>query len=462
MASALGSDTRMSEAEALMWRLERHDPRFRAVIAVIISLDRSPGIDTLRHRTDVLSRVLPRFRARVAPGPTPIATPIWEPDPDFDLDRHVETMAAPGAGTLDDVLAFAGPLVAEGLDLSRPLWHLTLVEGMAAGRAALVVRLHHTFTDGLGALKLAMVLFDLDPDAPVPDLPELDEPAPRSAPQRALDDVRHEAGVAANLVRWTVPAVRRMVRDAIVDPRAGAAATLGLARSVGRAVVPSSRPCSPLMTGRSTASVFASLSMGLDDTRDVGRAAGATVNDVFLSGVLAGLSHYHARHRLHPDVLRLGVPLSLRAAGDDSLRNQFFPARLLAPLQIADPFDRLRAVHDLVVRQRAEPALEAYGSLTAVAGRMPPAEVLVERALTSVDVMASNVVGSADPLFLAGARLLRMIPFGPRSGAGLNLTTVSYDGTLHVGVNIDPAATPDTDVLLECLAEAFSDPVIYA
>jgi hypothetical protein len=34
---------------------------------------------------------------------------------------------------------------------------------------------------------------------------------------------------------------------------------------------------------------------------------------------------------------------------------------------------------------------------------------------------------------------------------------LSYDGTLHVGVNLDPAATPDTDTVLDCLGNAFAD-----
>lgn len=452
----------MSDVEALMWRLERFDARLRTVITVVVSLERSPGLAAVRRRVEVMTRMLPRFRERVAPVPTGRACPRWEPDAEFDLDRHLRAVSAPGEGTLDDALALAGLLAADGLDPSRPLWQLHLVEGMAGGRAALVIRLHHTFTDGLGALRLAMVLFDLEAGAPAPELPGLDDPRPASTSERLTDDLVHEAGLLNGLARWAVPLLGALGRDAVVEPERAAASVLGMARSVARSVSPSVSPCSPVMTGRSTAATFGSLVLDLAEVRAVAGAAGATVNDVFLSAVIDGLRRYHVRHGSQPELLRLGMPVNLRATGDDSMRNQFFPARMLVPMQIDDPMDRLRAVHALVLEERAQPALRAYEPMVSVAARLGGVEAAIGKVLGSVDVMASNVVGSADPLYLAGSRVLRLVPFGPRSGSGLNLTTVSYDGSLHVGVNMDPAATPDTSTLMECLADAFAAAVIYA
>lgn len=452
----------MTDIEALMWRLDRFDARFRSVITVVVVLDRSPGLAALRRRVDVLTRALPRFRERVVPPVTGWATPSWQPDADFDLAWHVRQVVAGGEGTVDDVLEMAAPMASTGLDPSRPLWHMELVEGMAGGRAAVIVRLHHTFTDGLGAMKLAMVLFDLEAGATVPDLPPLEEVRTPSVAERLAGDVAHETGRVLGALRWAVPTLTGVARDTVADPEQRLAATVGLVRSVARVLTPSDRPASPVMTGRSTGAAFGALSADLEEVRAVAAAAGATVNDMFISAVIDGLRRYHARHASAPEHLRLGMPVNLRDAGDDSLRNQFFPARMMVPLQIQDPMDRLRAVHDLVLDQRRQPALRAYQPLAAAATRIEGSEALIGKVLTSVDVMASNVVGSADPLYLAGARVLRLIPFGPRGGSGLNLTTVSYDGSLHVGVNMDPAATPDTSTLMECLAEAFSESVIYA
>jgi len=81
----------------------------------------------------------------------------------------------------------------------------------------------------------------------------------------------------------------------------------------------------------------------------------------------------------------------------------------------------------------------------------------VARGLRAVDVVASNLPGPPVALFLAGARLDRMVPFGPREGAALNITLLSYLDGVHVGVNMDPAATPDTGTLLDCLAAGFEE-----
>lgn len=457
----------MSDAEALMWRLERHDARFRAVITIVATLERSPGLEALTHRADLLSRVLPCFRCRVAPPVGPWAPPRWETDEEFDVAHHVRVVGAPGEGTLDDVLAMAGPLSADGLDPARPLWQMILVEGMAGGRGALVVRLHHSFTDGLGALEVAAVLFDFSADAPVPTLPALAELRPRSARRRALDDLRHEVGRSVSLARRAVPVVGGLLRGAVVDPEHVASASTGMARSVARVVTPSTGARSPVMTGRSTHVELGHLDVALADVRDAARSAGATVNDVFVAAVLDGLRRYHAKHGSRPESLRVGMPISLRPdaspTGRPALGNHFFPTRMLAPLQIEDPLDRLRAVHALVAAERSQPALAAYDALAATVNRLSTgAAPVLAAAMASADVLASNVPGTEEPMYLAGARVLQLVPFGPRGGAGLNVTTVSYAGTLHVGVNMDPAATPDTATLMSCLADAFSEVVIYA
>jgi diacylglycerol O-acyltransferase len=78
-------------------------------------------------------------------------------------------------------------------------------------------------------------------------------------------------------------------------------------------------------------------------------------------------------------------------------------------------------------------------------------------ALPATDVIASGVPGSPDPLWLAGARVERLVAFGPRAGAGCNLTLLSHEGVVSVGVNVDPAATPDIDTLMACLRAGFDE-----
>ncbi|HET9690360.1 MAG TPA: wax ester/triacylglycerol synthase domain-containing protein [Acidimicrobiales bacterium] len=474
-----GVGERLSDAEALMWRLGATDARLRPTITVVAVLDSSPGVEAVAERAVALTRHAPRFAARVVPPLTSLAPPRLVPDDQFDLSAHVRVVAAPGAGTLDDVLALAGPMAADGLDPSRPLWQFTLVEGMAGGRAALVVRVHHALTDGVGALALAAVLFGAPADTPAgPGSagavgPGRAEGGLAAAVERLADDLAGEVAAGVRVLRRGAPLAAGLLRRAVGDPAgapAAAASVVATARSVVTAAGLDAAPCSPTMTARSASVVLGHLEVDLTAVRRAGAAAGgATVNDVFVFAVLEGFRRYHAKHGTRPAALRVAVPVNLRSRpgdrpdtdGDagDLGGNAFFPARVVLPLGHPDPATAMAAVHDAVAAARAEPAVGLTEPLAAAVARLPGGDALVARALGAVDVITSNVAGSPVPLELAGAQVQALIPFGPRSGAGCNVTTLSYAGTLHVGVNLDPAATPDTATLLDCLAGAFSDTV---
>ena len=82
---------------------------------------------------------LPMFRQRVVENPPP-APPRWEFDPDFDLTFHIHRMIAPPPGTFDYVLEMARQAEMADFDRARPLWEITLVEGLADGEAAHAVQ----------------------------------------------------------------------------------------------------------------------------------------------------------------------------------------------------------------------------------------------------------------------------------------------------------------------------------
>jgi diacylglycerol O-acyltransferase len=453
-------DARMSDTEALVWALEEQDPALRSTIGVVAFLDRSPGIDAVRARLERVTRLLPRFRARVAPAAITLA-PLWEPDPHFDLAFHVRHVQLPNLADPALVLRWSEPVIAEGLDRSRPLWQITLVEGWPDDRAALVLKLHHTFTDGLGAVKLLNLLFDLAPDAEEPaQLPALAVGEPRGSLLRLVDDVAGELRRSAALARRAVPLVADGVLAAVRAPEARAAATVDLARSLAHLAAPTVRPLSPVLTARSPRTRFEMLEAPLEGARVAARAVGGTVNDVFLSAVVGGLRQYHERHGSRPDALRIGVPISTRRAETDNrMRNQFAPVRVTIPLQHADPVARLLDVHHRILSERAEAGLAGAEQMAAVVNRVPALRALLAAAMGSVDVVASNVPGTNVPLYLRAARVTRLVPFGPRNGAALNVSVVSYDSTLHIGCNLDAAAIPDHDVLLDSLRRSLAETI---
>jgi diacylglycerol O-acyltransferase len=204
------------------------------------------------------------------------------------------------------------------------------------------------------------------------------------------------------------------------------------------------------------------VALPLADAKAAAKAAGGRLNDFFLAGVLGGLRRYHDEHDSHPDDLRMGMPISLRRAdapAGDQGGNLFVPTRFLVPLQIEDPVERMQVVHQLVAQQRAEPGLALVDALSALTRRLPTAVQIgvLGGLLRTVDVITSNVPGVPIPLYLAGARMEAQYPFGPRSGAAVNVTLLSYLDSLFIGVNTDPVAVPDQARFVACLRDGFDE-----
>jgi diacylglycerol O-acyltransferase len=139
------------------------------------------------------------------------------------------------------------------------------------------------------------------------------------------------------------------------------------------------------------------------------------------------------------------------------MRNQLQGAVIAGSLRACAPLERIRSVHDLVSEARRRPLLGLAEDLAGLGRRLPGVPAVLGRVLRSLDMLASNVPGPPAVLYLAGARVERMVPFGPRSGAALNATLLSYNDSVEIGINTDPTAIPDPMVLLDCLRAGFDE-----
>src|SRR5581483_8407521 len=160
-----------------MWVVES-DPFLRTDFTNITLLESSPDPARLRAGLEQAISAFPPLRQRVARPPLGLAPPQWADDPDFDLGYHLRHLSLPPPGEIRQLLDLAAQLAAMPLDRARPLWELTVVEGLVGGRAAVLQRLHHTLTDGVGGMKLLRSLLERTPppDSPPP------EPTPVPAP----------------------------------------------------------------------------------------------------------------------------------------------------------------------------------------------------------------------------------------------------------------------------------------
>jgi WS/DGAT/MGAT family acyltransferase len=278
--------------------------------------------------------------------------------------------------------------------------------------------------------------------------------------ERVLDAWNHEQRQGFELATRLLPAAAGSLAQLVWAPGETVRRAGEMAGSLGRLLAPANRPLSPIMTGRSLSVDLDTMSIPLADAKAAAKAAGGRLNDFFMAGVMGGLRRYHDEHGVAPESLRMGMPISLRQAGGAEVGgNQFVPTRFLVPLQIDDPAERMRALHELVAEQRAEPALGMVDAVSLVTRRLPQAAQIgvLGGLLRTVDVITSNVPGVPIPLYLAGAKMEAQYPFGPRSGAAVNVTLLSYLDGLFIGVNTDPAAVPDPAVFMACLRDGFDE-----
>ena len=458
--SELRFDDRMSDADALMWTIEK-DPLLRSTITTVSTFDGPLDHKRFLEVVERASRAVPRLRQRVQSNPWSIAPPRWEVDPHFDLAFHVRFLRVAGDGTLRDVLDLAEPIAMQGFDRARPLWELDVVEGLQGDRSAMILKLHHSITDGVGGIELAMHLFDLEPDGTErEDAPPAPAHVTRNQLDRVVDAVGHEGRRAAGIVSRSGQVATEAVAVAAVDPAGTArraAETLG---SVGRLLAPITSPLSDVMTDRSLSVRFATLQVPVGDLKLAAKQADGRLNDAFVAAVAGGLRRYHLRHGSSVRTLRMTMPINIRTAGStEGGGNRFVPARFPFPIEVEDPIERMRGLRELLARQRAEPALALTDPLAGLLRRLPTGVTtgVFGSMLKGIDVVTSNVPGVPIPVYLAGARMDAQYAFGPMSGAATNVVLLSYVDDALIGINTDPAAIPDHDDFVACIRAGFDE-----
>jgi diacylglycerol O-acyltransferase / wax synthase len=448
----------LRSSDAFIWAIES-DPRLRSTIVTLVLLDRSPDWDVLVERFDLLSRTVPMFRQRVVSSP-PSVPPRWECDPDFDLAFHLRRVSAPARADLDAVLEIARVAAMADFDRARPLWEVTMIEGLAHGGAALLCKLNHALTDGIGAVEIAVTLYDRTEPTEQRTAPS----APTAGETGSLAGLRavaaYDVGLAAKVVTGSLRATPRLALNAVRDPLGMATAAYSTAVSILRTARPIRRPGSPIMRERSTIRRLGVHQVPKAALRRAGNAAGGSLNDAFIAAVAGGLRRYHEKHGRAVSDLVVTMPISIRTATDPVGGNRATLMRFDVPAGVVDPANRIRLIHELTSKQRAEKSL-AHTQLIAGVLSLAP-RWYIATALRNVDFVASDVPGFESPVYLAGAKVQMQYAFAPTIGAGLNVTLLSYIDTCALGINVDTGAIPDFEVFYDCLVAGFDDVLALA
>jgi diacylglycerol O-acyltransferase / wax synthase len=386
---------------------------------------------------------LPRYRQRVVTSPLHLTRPAWDDDPAFDVRHHIRSMRVPAPGGPAQLSEVAADLFARHLDMSRPLWEVWLLRGLAGGQWAVLSKVHHCMVDGIGGSDLMVTVFGQDRvTAPRP-------PAVRTPTRRVASSVGQAAALAGTLARDP---------DAV---RAGLwSYTSGLASAARRLSAPSASSLNgPAGPRRRWAVTQASLA----DLRQIRSQLGGTVNDVMLTAIAGSLAGTVPARELGPDVVvRTLVPVSIRALGPGRGGNQLSAVLVNLPAGEPDPLRRLhniRAQTDELKRtyQAAGPQL-----ITALLGRVatpvlaPALRAAFRLPQPLVQTVTTNVPGPRELMTALGRPMVAAYPYVPIGGnVRLSVAMYSYLDTVYFGVTADYDAVPDLEKLTEAIDREF-------
>lgn len=374
-----------------------------------------------------------------------LGRPWWIERPRIDLDYHVKhaTAAAPGGDR--ELSAQIGRINLGALDRERPAWQLWYVDGLADGRIALVLKLHHALADGMASLRLLESIFSSDPAEPLPTPAGsmTDEPRPnRAVWYRTLLSHQRAAAMrfpkllarSANTVK-TVRARRKAGRPGFAEAFAA--------------------PSAPFNAPFTAQREFAYLTCDLNTIKEIKSAFGVTVNDVYLA-VCSGAvrSYLDRRGKLTAESLSAVVPVAVRPPGAEvDWGNQVTTWYASLATDIADPVERLqrisantraaRAVHDERDLWLFGDWME-YWPLFWFYGRALPIVGAATKRRPTYSLIASNVPGPKTRLYWAGAPIEKLISVGPIVYPyGLNFTGWSYGNDMTIGMQACTDHVPD-------------------
>ena len=393
------------------------------------------------------------FVRKLAMMPFDLANPVWVDDDDLDLDHHIHHVIMPRPGTLAQLERLVGRLHSSLLDRSRPLWEMHIIEGLQTGQVALYSKMHHAAIDGQAGVAVAKALFDIS-----------ETPAPVKAPRAARRPDSSQLGMAELATAALSNAVQqyvKLIQSIPATAKAIANVLMPVAEGTGQRAfeLPKSlrtAPRTPLNVSITNQRSFAARSVPLAEVKQMSKATGTSLNDIVLAICAGALRRYLADYGCKPaKPLIAGVPVSLRSEGNTDFNNQVSVMLVSLATDIADPLERLAAIHEsssegkkLTGNVKAAiptdfPSLgvpSLMSGLASLYGRSGLADKLPPVA----NVAISNVPGPSFALYFAGAKVAAYFPVSiPGHGLALNMTVQSYNGSLEFGLTACRRAVPD-------------------
>ena len=435
-----------------------------ALGAVMVCEGSAPSLEDFNAH--ILSRLhlLPRLRQRVVFPPMQLGRPFWVDFPDFDISQHVRQVTLPEPGTDAQFHDLVGRCLSPPLDRSKPLWELWLVDGFEDDRFAIVYKTHHSMADGISAVDIAVLLFDVEPKWEISreEMPW----EPHRPPSRLGLAGRAATGLVTTLgraVRWIAKAIAAPKR-ALARARDGIAGVYEVSWALTKPA-----PKVPLNVDIGPNRCFSWTQGSLDRFKEVKNTLGGTVNDVTLAVSAGAIRRWLQSRDVEVDGLEMKalVPVSIRAENEHGeLGNMLTAMRGPLPVGIADPVERLRKVTHGMEELKASKqpfGAEAIWALNDWFRDFAPPLLLRPTATINFstrlfNMLVTNFPGPQIPFYVLGRELIGVYPVGFLArGHALAIAIFSYNGQIFFGLIADRDSIADLEAISSYVDDAFEE-----
>ncbi|MEM9179498.1 MAG: wax ester/triacylglycerol synthase family O-acyltransferase [Pseudomonadota bacterium] len=409
------------------------------------------------------------MRQKLVKVPFNVDYPYWVEDADFDLEYHVRHVALPKPGDWRQLNIQAARIFARPLDLSRPPWEMTVVEGLdnvpgvPKGSYAIVSKVHHAAIDGMSGIDLMQALHTSTPSVASPNEP--DDWKPEKFPNRLgmfakgyarawLNPIR-QMGVSAQAVPGLYRAARGMIKGEF-----GLKAAMEAPKTRFNTKISPHRVVDGQVFELAHIKALRSL------------AEGAKVNDVMLTIIGGGLHKYLKHHNDLPKTTMTAMaPISVRTEGEkNTMGNQV--SAMIAPLgtHIKDASERMAYVYDQTSRSKEMTSALGARQMTEASKVSPALFMALGAQLYSrlgvanymvrpvINTVVTNVPGPPVPIYQAGAKLVSMQGLlCLLDGMALGHVVQSYVKEATITFTADRDVMPDPEFYSQCLRESFEE-----
>jgi diacylglycerol O-acyltransferase / wax synthase len=440
---------RLSGLDASFLYIETPTQLLNVCSILVLDASTMPGgytFDRLRDELALRIKAIPEFREKLADSPLNLDHPVWIEDMDFDIDHHLFRISLPPGARQWELAEICGHIASQPLDRGRPLWEMWVIEADAdvdthqGGRLAVMTKIHHSCVDGVIGANLLSQLCTEQPDAPTPT--PVDGPGDAGLLQIAADGLLTFAA--------------RPLRVAKVVPTTAVAIASTLRRALsGSAMAPPfAAPPTTFNASVTAERNVAFARLNLEDIKAIKNRFHVKVNDVVMAVCAGMLRRFLADHGELPDApLVAMVPVSVHEQSNRPGHNQVSGMFCRMHTHIDDPAQRLRAIahaNSLAKEHSSAIGPTLLQDWTQVAAR--PVFGTVMRLVASsplthrpvYNLIVSNVAGPQTALYFLGCEVKAMYPLGPIfHGSALNITAMSLNGELDVGITSCPDLLPD-------------------